>query len=44
VGAEHPDDIIGDLSQALSAIDGKVSRVVPSTYSVGGASSARLID
>ncbi|MCU0664454.1 MAG: aminotransferase class V-fold PLP-dependent enzyme [Myxococcota bacterium] len=44
VGAEHPDDIIADLDQALACIDGKVSRPVPSTFSVGGASSARLVD
>ncbi|GAB4280196.1 MAG: aminotransferase class I/II-fold pyridoxal phosphate-dependent enzyme [Marinilabiliales bacterium] len=42
VGAEHPDDIIADLDQALSVLDGKkISHSAPE-YSVGGASSARL--
>ncbi len=42
VGAEHPDDIIADLDQALAAIDGAVRVAVPASFSVGGASSARL--
>jgi O-acetylhomoserine/O-acetylserine sulfhydrylase-like pyridoxal-dependent enzyme len=42
VGAEHPDDIIADLDQALSVLDGnKVSMTYPE-FSAGGASSARL--
>jgi O-acetylhomoserine/O-acetylserine sulfhydrylase-like pyridoxal-dependent enzyme len=42
VGAEHPDDIIADLDQALSVLDGK--KIVHSApeYSAGGASSATL--
>lgn len=40
VGAEHPDDVIADLDQALSSLDGyKVSMHGPE-YSAGGASSA----
>lgn len=42
VGGEHPDDIIGDLEQALDAIDGKISIAAPPHYSTGGASSAEL--
>ncbi|HUS87121.1 MAG TPA: PLP-dependent transferase [Bacteroidales bacterium] len=42
VGAEHPDDIISDLEQALSVLDGKKVRDSAPEYSVGGASSARL--
>jgi len=38
VGAEHPDDVIADLDQALAAIDGKASVAVPAAFSVGGAS------
>jgi cystathionine beta-lyase/cystathionine gamma-synthase len=38
VGAEHPDDVIADLDQALAAIDGKVTVGVPAAFSVGGAS------
>ncbi len=42
VGGEHPDDVIADLDQALSVLDGK--KVVNSSpeFSAGGASSARL--
>ncbi len=42
VGAEHPDDIIDDLDQALSVLDG--NKIVHSSpeYSAGGASSATL--
>ncbi len=42
VGAEHPDDIIADLDQALSVLDG--NKIVSSSpeYSAGGASSASL--
>ncbi len=42
VGAEHPDDIIRDLDQALSVIGGKPVRVAGPEFSAGGASSARL--
>lgn len=42
VGAEHPDDIIADLDQALSALDGKKVSVTSPLFSAGGASSARL--
>ncbi|HXY20420.1 MAG TPA: PLP-dependent transferase [Gemmatimonadales bacterium] len=38
VGAEHPDDVIADLDQALAAIDGRVAVGVPAAFSVGGAS------
>ena len=38
VGAEHPDDVMADLDQALAAIDGKVAVGVPASFSVGGAS------
>lgn len=42
VGAEHPDDVIADLDQALGAM-GKPprERAEPSGFSVGGASSRR---
>jgi O-acetylhomoserine/O-acetylserine sulfhydrylase-like pyridoxal-dependent enzyme len=43
VGAEHPDDIIADLDQALAAIDGKVAVSVPASFSVGGASRERCL-
>jgi len=42
VGAEHPDDVIKDLDQALSVLDGKSISVTSPEYSAGGASSARL--
>ncbi len=42
VGAEHPDDIIRDLDQALSALDGKKISVTSPDYSAGGASNSRL--
>lgn len=42
VGAEHPDDIIADISQALEVLDGKKHFVTFPDYSAGGASSARL--
>ncbi len=42
VGAEHPDDVIKDLDQALSVLDGKKVFVSAPDYSAGGASSARL--
>jgi O-acetylhomoserine/O-acetylserine sulfhydrylase-like pyridoxal-dependent enzyme len=40
VGAEHPDDIIADLDQALSVLEGKKVFVSSPEYSAGGASSA----
>ncbi len=42
VGAEHPDDIIADLDQALAVLDGKKVYVTSPEYSAGGASSARI--
>ena len=42
VGAEHPDDIIADLKQALEVLDGKRIRYTSPEYSAGGASSATL--
>lgn len=42
VGAEHPDDIIKDLDQALSCLDGKRVFVTSPEYSAGGASSASI--
>lgn len=42
VGAEHPDDIINDLDQALGVLDGKKIFVTSPEYSAGGASSARV--
>jgi len=42
VGAEHPADIIDDLEQALSVLDGKPLKITAPEYSYGGASSASL--
>ena len=42
VGVEHPDDIIKDLDQALSVLDGKKMKITAPEYSAGGASSAVL--
>jgi O-acetylhomoserine/O-acetylserine sulfhydrylase-like pyridoxal-dependent enzyme len=42
VGAEHPDDIIADLVQALSVLDGKKIEYTSPEFSAGGASSATL--
>lgn len=42
VGAEHPDDIIADLAQALSVLDGVKIKSTSPEFSAGGASSARL--
>jgi len=42
VGAEHPDDIIGDLERALSVLDGNKVKFTAPEYSSGGASSASL--
>ena len=42
VGAEHPDDVIRDLDQSLSAIGSRPVQVPAIEYSAGGASSAIL--
>ena len=42
VGAEHPDDVIADIDQALSTLDGKKILVTAPEFSAGGASSAKL--
>ena len=42
VGAEHPDDIIADLNQALTVLEGKKISTTSPDYSAGGASSSRL--
>jgi O-acetylhomoserine/O-acetylserine sulfhydrylase-like pyridoxal-dependent enzyme len=42
VGVEHPDDIISDIEQALSVLDGRKISVTSPGFSAGGASSARL--
>lgn len=42
VGAEHADDTIADLDQALSVLDGKKVSYTSPEYSAGGASSAKL--
>jgi len=42
VGAEHPDDMIKDLAQALEVLDGKKKKQTSPEYSIGGASSAVL--
>ncbi len=42
VGAEHPQDVIADLEQALAVLDGKAVIPAAPDYSAGGASSARL--
>ena len=42
VGAEHPDDIIRDLDQALAVLDGKKHAVSSPEYSAAGASSSKL--
>ncbi len=42
VGAEHPDDIIADLDQALAVLDGKKIISTSPEFSAGGASSATL--
>lgn len=42
VGAEHPDDVIKDLEQALAVLDGRTIDLSAPDYSAGGASSARL--
>ncbi|MBC8147055.1 MAG: aminotransferase class V-fold PLP-dependent enzyme, partial [Bacteroidetes bacterium] len=42
VGAEHADDIIADISQALEVLDGKKIATTSPEFSAGGASSATL--
>jgi O-acetylhomoserine/O-acetylserine sulfhydrylase-like pyridoxal-dependent enzyme len=42
VGAEHPDDVIKDIDQALSVLDGKKVFFTTPEYSAGGASSSNL--
>lgn len=42
VGLEHPDDIIADLDQSLSTIDGKKVTMTFPEFSAGGASSAKI--
>lgn len=42
VGAEHPHDVIADLDQALSVLDGKKVFFGSPEFSAGGASSATL--
>ena len=42
VGGEHPDDIIRDLDQALSTLDGVKKSYSSPEFSAGGASSSRL--
>ena len=42
VGGEHPDDIIADLDQALSVLNGKKVKTSTPEFSAGGASSALL--
>jgi O-acetylhomoserine/O-acetylserine sulfhydrylase-like pyridoxal-dependent enzyme len=42
VGAEHPDDILADLDQALSVIGGKSVAVTSPEFSAGGASASTL--
>jgi cystathionine beta-lyase/cystathionine gamma-synthase len=42
VGAEHPDDVIADLDQALAVLDGTKVYFTSPEFSAGGASSAKL--
>jgi O-acetylhomoserine/O-acetylserine sulfhydrylase-like pyridoxal-dependent enzyme len=42
VGAEHPDDVIKDIDQALGVLDGKKVYFTSPEYSAGGASSSGL--
>ena len=42
IGGEHPDDIIKDLDQALSVLDGLKIHVTFPEFSAGGASSASI--
>jgi O-acetylhomoserine/O-acetylserine sulfhydrylase-like pyridoxal-dependent enzyme len=41
-GGEHPDDIMKDLDQALSVLDGKKTMLSFPEFSAGGASSSRI--
>lgn len=42
VGLEHPDDVIADLDQSLSTLDGKKIIMTFPEFSAGGASSAKI--
>jgi O-acetylhomoserine/O-acetylserine sulfhydrylase-like pyridoxal-dependent enzyme len=42
VGLEHPDDVIADLDQSLSTLDGKKITMTFPEFSAGGASSAKI--
>lgn len=42
VGLEHPDDVIADLDQSLSTLDGKKVTMTFPEFSAGGASSAKI--
>ncbi|MCX6270409.1 MAG: aminotransferase class I/II-fold pyridoxal phosphate-dependent enzyme [Bacteroidetes bacterium] len=42
VGAEHPDDIMKDVDQALSTLEGTKVYFTSPEYSAGGASSSKL--
>ena len=42
VGGEHPDDIITDLDQAMTVLDGKKVFIEFPEFSAGGASSAKI--
>jgi O-acetylhomoserine/O-acetylserine sulfhydrylase-like pyridoxal-dependent enzyme len=42
VGGEHPDDVISDLDQALSILDGKKIFIDFPEFSAAGASSAKI--
>jgi len=42
VGAEHYSDVIADIDQALSVLDGKKVYISSPEFSAGGASSAKL--
>jgi cystathionine beta-lyase/cystathionine gamma-synthase len=42
VGAEHPDDIIKDIDQALGVLEGKRIFISSPDFSAGGASSANM--
>ncbi|MBM3405664.1 MAG: hypothetical protein FJY10_12345, partial [Bacteroidetes bacterium] len=42
VGAEHPDDVIRDIDQALDVLDGKKVAFTSPLFSAGGASSAKI--
>jgi O-acetylhomoserine/O-acetylserine sulfhydrylase-like pyridoxal-dependent enzyme len=44
VGAEHPDDIIKDIDQALGVLEGKKVYFTSPQFSAGGASSSNLSD